>query len=147
MGQEEKPMHEWQSLSHVRWDCKYHVVIVPKYRKRLLYGKVRDRVGGALRELCEQIGIGLLEGHLMPDHVHMCLRIPPKFSLAYMIGFLKGKSAVRLHRGMGYKRMTGLHFWARGYCVSTVGLDEETIRQYIREQEAIENDQQALAFE
>jgi len=88
--------------------------------------------------------VELLEGHLMPDHVHMCLRVPPKFSIAFVIGFLKGKSAVRIHRSVGNKRVTGLHFWSRGYCVSTVGLDEETIRKYIREQEKHENQQQSL---
>ena len=132
-------MHDWTSLSHVRWDCKYHVVIVPKYRKRELYGKFRRRVGEILHDLSRQRGVELLEGHLMPDHIHMCLRVPPKFSIAFVIGFLKGKSAVRIHRRiLRNKRATGLHFWARGYCVSTVGLDEETIRKYIREQEKLE---------
>ena len=141
-------MHDWQSLTHVRWDCKYHVVIVPKYRKKELYGKRRKGVGDILRDLCRQRGVELLEGHLMSDHVHMCLRIPPKFSVAFVIGFLKGKSAVRIHRHiLGYKRVTGMHFWARGYCVSTVGLDEETIRRYIREQEDIESDQPDLDLE
>jgi putative transposase len=137
-------MHEWESLSHVRWDCKYHVVIVPKYRKRSLYGKVKRQMGEILRDLCRQRGVELLEGHLMPDHIHMCLRVPPKFSIAFVIGFLKGKSAVRIHRSIGNKRVTGLHFWSRGYCVSTVGLDEETIRKYIQEQEKHEKQQQTL---
>jgi putative transposase len=141
-------MHDWQSLSHVRWDCKYHVVIVPKYRKKSLYGKRRKQIGDILRELCRQRGVELLEGHLMPDHIHMCLRIAPKFSVAFVIGFLKGKSAVRIHRNiLGHKRVTGMHFWAKGYCVSTVGLDEETIRRYIREQEDKENDQPDLDLE
>jgi len=141
-------MHDWNSLSHVRWDCKYHVVIVPKYRKKKLFGKFRDRVGRILRDLCRQRGIELLEGHLMADHVHMCLSVPPKFSLAFVIGFLKGKSAVLIHRRiMGHKRVTGMHFWARGYCVSTVGLDEQAVRKYIREQEAREKAQQDLNFE
>ena len=137
-------MHDWGSLSHVRWDCKYHVVIVPKYRKRVLYGKVKKRAGEILRDLCRQRGVELLEGHLMPDHVHMCLRVPPKFSIAFVIGFLKGKSAVRIHRSIGNRRVTGLHFWSRGYCVSTVGLDEATIRKYIREQEKHEHQQRPL---
>ena len=141
-------MHDWQSLSHVRWDCKYHVVFVPKYRKKRLYGKVRKQVGAILRELCRQRGVELLEGHLMPDHVHICVSVPPKYSLAYVIGFLKGKSAVRIHRGiLRAQRVRGLHFWARGYCVSTVGLDEATIRQYIREQEKLEKRQLDLDFE
>jgi len=138
-------MHDWASLSHVRWDCKYHVVIVPKYRKKLLYGKIRKRVGEVIRDLCRQRGVELLEGHLMADHVDMCLQIPPKFSVAFVIGFLKGKSAVRIHRTvLDRKRVTGLHFWARGYCVSTVGLDEKTIRKYIREQQELEMRQQEL---
>ena len=139
-------MHDWQSSSHVRWDCKYHVVFVPKYRKKALYGRVRKQVGGILHDLCRQRGV--LEGHLMRDHVHICVSVPPKYSTAFVIGFLKGKSAVRIHRGvLRAKRVTGLHFWARGYCVSTVGLDEATIRQYIREQEELEKRQLDLNFE
>jgi putative transposase len=135
-------MHDWQSLSHVRWECKYHVVIIPKYRKRMLYGKVKKHVGEVIREVCRQRGIEVLEGHLMPDHIHMCVSIPPKHSVAFAIGFIKGKSAVRIHRQiLGNKRVTGLHFWSRGYCVSTVGLNKETIRKYIREQEALEKRQ------
>jgi len=129
-------MHDWQSLSHVRWECKYHVVFIPKYRRKVLYGKLRPKIGAILRELCRQRGIELLEGHLMSDHVHMCLSIPPKFSVSHTIGFLKGKSAVRIHRQLlKERRMTGLHFWAAGYSVSTIGLDEDRIRKYVREQE------------
>jgi putative transposase len=138
-------MQEWESLSHVRWECKYHVVIIPKYRKKVLYGQLRKQIGPILRELCRQRGVELLEGHTMSDHVHMCLSIPPKFSVAYTVGFLKGKSAVRIHRELlSERRMTGLHFWATGYCVSTVGLDEERIRKYIREQEKLESGQGEL---
>ena len=140
-------MHEWQSLSHVRWDCKYHVVIIPKYRRKVLYGKLRRQIGAILRELCRQRGIELLEGHALPDHIHLCLSIPPKYSVAYAIGFLKGKSAVRIHRELlRERRMTGLHFWATGYCVSTVGLDEARVREYIREQEARDNRQGEFDF-
>ena len=140
-------MHEWQSLSHVRWDSKYHVVIIPKYRRRKLYGQFRKRVGEVIRDLCRQRRIEMLEGHLMPDHIHMCLSIPPKYSVAFAIGFIKGKSAVRIHRQiLGNARVTGLHFWARGYCLSTVGLDEETIRKYIRDQEKHEKRQEELKF-
>ena len=129
-------MHEWETLSHVRWDCKYHVVFVPKYRKKVIYGKLRAKIGKMLRELCRQKGVELLEGHAVLDHIHVCLSIPPKYSVSQVIGFLKGKTAVRIHRELiGERRLKGLHFWARGYCVSTVGLDEETIRQYIRNQE------------
>ena len=138
-------MREWASLSHVRWDCKYHVVVVPKYRKRVLYGRIRSQVREIILDLCKQKGIELLEGQLVSDHVHMCLRVPPKHSIAFAIGFLKGKSAVRIHRHvLGNQRVTGLHFWARGYCVSTVGLDEATIRRYIREQEELEKKQMEL---
>jgi len=136
-------MHDWSSLSHVRWECKYHVV--PKYRKEVSYGGMRKQVGGIIRELCRQKGVELLEGHLLSDHIHMCLSVPPKLSIAFAIGFLKGKSAVRIHREILNKRLlTGLPFWARGYCVSTVGLDEKVVRKYIREQEAIDKRQMEL---
>jgi putative transposase len=135
-------MHQWESLSHVRWECKYHVVIIPKYRQKTLYGKLKRRIGRILRELCDQRGIELIEGKAMADHVHMCVSIPPKYSVAHSIGFLKGKSAVRIHRELlRERRMTGLHFWATGYCVSTVGLDEDRIRKYIREQDKLESGQ------
>ena len=138
-------MHDWRSLSHVRWDCKYHVVIVPKYRKKVIYGRLRRQVGPLLRRLCQQRGITLLDGHAMSDHIHMCLSVAPKFSIAHTIGYLKGKSAVLIHRQLLHeRRMTGLSFWATGYCVSTVGLDEETIRRYIREQELLESGQGEL---
>jgi putative transposase len=138
-------MHDWQSLSHVRWDCKYHVVFAPKYRQKVLYAKLRKKVGAILRELCRQRGVDLVEGSLRPDHVHMCLSVPPKFSIAFVIGFLKGKSAIRIHRELLHeRRMTGLHFWARGYCVSTVGLDEAQIRKYIEEQDKLDSGQQEL---
>ena len=140
-------MHDWQSQSHVKWDCKYHIVIVPKYRKELLYGKLRKKVGPIVKELCRQKGVEVVEGHVMPDHVHMCLSIPPKLSVAFLIGFLKGKSAVIIHRMSGEKRVYGMHFWAVGYCVSTVGLDEQTIRDYIRTQEKLETGQNELNFE
>ena len=135
-------MHDWDSLAHVRWECKYHVVIIPKYRRKVLYGRLRKKVAVILRELCRQKGIELVEGKLMSDHVHMCLSIPPKYSVAHTIGFLKGKSAVRIHRELlSERRMTGLHFWATGYSVSTVGLDEAQIRRYIRDQEKRDSQQ------
>ena len=138
-------MHEWESLAHIRWECKYHVVIIPKYRRKVIYGRLKKQIGVVLRELCRQKGVEILEGHLMPDHIHMCLSIPPKYSVAHTIGFLKGKSAVRIHRELLHeRRMTGLHFWATGYSVSTVGLDEERIRQYIRDQEKLESGQGEL---
>ena len=130
-------MREWQNQSHVRWYCRYHIVIVPKYRQKAIFGTLRKDIGKILRELCDQMGIELVEGYAMPDHVHLCLSIPPKYSVANAVGRLKGKSAIRIHREyLGRVRhFTGLHFWARGYCVSTVGLDEEMIRKYIRNQE------------
>ena len=142
-------MREWQSQSHVRWYCKYHVVFVPKYRKRSLYGSLRRNIGKVLKELCRQHGVELVEGHAMPDHVHLCLSIAPKFSVANTVGFLKGKSAIRIHREYlkRKRQFTGFHFWARGYCVSTIGLEEQVIREYIRNQEAEEQRQESLGFE
>ena len=141
-------MREWQSQSHVRWYCKYHVVIVPKYRRKVIYGQLRKGVGEILRELCRQHGVELAEGHAMGDHVHLCLSIPPKFSVANTVGFLKGKSAIQIHRRyLGKQRnFTGFHFWARGYCVSTVGLDEEMIREYTRNQEVEEKRLEQLSL-
>jgi putative transposase len=138
-------MHDFESLSHVRWECKYHVVFIPKYRQKMLYGKLRRGIGRILRQLCEQRGVELVEGHAMPDHVHLLLSIPPKYSVSYTVGFLKGKSAVRVHRELlRERRMTGLHFWATGYWVSTVGRDEEAVGRYIREQEKRDSNQGEL---
>jgi len=139
-------MREWESLSHVRWYCRYHVVLVPKYRKRAIFGNLREEIGKLLRELCAEHAIELVEGHAKPDHVHMLLSIPPKFSVANTVGYVKGKSAIRIHRQFlqRERNFTGFHFWARGYCVSTVGLDEEKIRAYIRNQEDEEKRQEQL---
>ena len=141
-------MQDWQSQAHVRWYCRYHVVIVPKYRKRSIYGSLRRGVGKILRDLCTQARIELIEGHALADHVHLCLSVPPKFSVANTVGFLKGKSAIRIHRDyLGKKRnFKGFHFWARGYCVSTVGLNEEEVRRYIRNQEDAEQRQEELVL-
>ncbi|HEX7478123.1 MAG TPA: IS200/IS605 family transposase [Polyangiales bacterium] len=141
-------MREWQSLSHVRWYCRYHVVFVPKYRKRSIFGQLRKDIGRILRELCVQQEVELVEGHAMPDHVHLLLSIPPKYSVSNTVGFVKGKSAIQIHRQfLGRERnFTGFHFWARGYCVSTVGLDEAKIRAYIRDQEEEEKRQEVLPF-
>ena len=123
-------MHEWQSLSHVRWDCKYHVVIIPKYRRKVFSGRLRRQIGVILGELCRQRGIDLVAGHAMPDPIHLCLSVPPKSGVAFVLGFLKGKSAVRIHRQLlQERRMSGLSFWAPGYGVSTVGLEEARVRQ------------------
>ena len=109
-------MREWQSQSHVRWYCRHHVVWVPKYRKRAMFGQIRRGIGKILRELCQRHGVELVEGHALPDHVHLLLGIPPKFSVANTVGFLKGKSAIRIHREyLGRQRnFTGYHFWAKG---------------------------------
>lgn len=126
----------YQSLAHSKYECKYHVVFVPKYRRKALYGELRRQLGPILHELAKQKDCQLLEGHLMPDHVHMCIVIPPKQAVASVIGFLKGKSAIAMARLQGKERsFAGEHFWARGYAVSTVGFNEEQVRHYIREQE------------
>ena len=117
-------MEDFESLAHVRWECKYYVVFIPKYRKKVIFGKLRGSVGRILRDLCTQKGVELLEGHAMSDHIHLCLEIPPKYSVSGAIGLLKGKSASEVMSfGTSTNRMVrGRHFWARGYCVSTVGL-------------------------
>ena len=142
-------MREWQSQSHVRWYCRYHLIFVPKYRRKRIFGQLRKDIGKIIRSLCEQHGVELIEGHAMSDHVHLCLSIPPKYSIANTIGFLKGKSAIRIHREYLNQKQnfTGYHFWARGYCVSTVGLDEETVRAYIRAQEKEEQRRDQLNLE
>ena len=136
-------MKDWQSQSHVKWDCKYHVVILPKYRKKRNFKSNRRKIGRIIRELCRQKGIGIIEGNAAVDHTHLLLSVPPKFSIAMTIGYLKGKSAVRINREI--ERVTGTlygrSFWSRGYCVSTVGLDEKKIRKYIQEQERHEKDE------
>ncbi len=131
-------MDEYESLSHTQWECLYHVVFIPKYRRRALYAGLRRYLGEVFRRLAEQRESRVEEGHLMPDHVHMLLRVPPKYSVAQVVGYIKGKSAIHLARVYGERRrnFVGQHFWARGYFVSTVGRDEEVIRQYIRNQEA-----------
>ena len=131
-------MQEYQSLNHTKWECKYHVVFIPKYRRKALYAELRRHLGEAFRTLAEQKESRIEEGHLMPDHVHMLISIPPKYAVANVVGFIKGKSAIHIARTfMERKRnFVGQHFWARGYFVSTVGRDEAVIRRYIRNQEA-----------
>ena len=133
-------MREWQSLAHVKGECKYHGVIVPKYRRKALFGHVRKRLGNIFRQLCRQKEIELVEGHALLDHVHMVLSIPPRLSVAMAVGYLKGKSAIQIHReALNVKQgFTGKHFWSRGYCVSTVGLDEQMIRAYVKNQEDLD---------
>ena len=137
-------MKDWQSQAHVKWECKYHVVIVPKYRKKKHFKKYRVAIGKIIRELCRQKDVGLLEGNAASDHLHLLLSVPPKFSIAMTIGYLKGKSAIRIHRDYGSIRgsLFGHSFWSRGYCVSTVGFDEDSIRRYIKEQEDLEDEGQ-----
>jgi putative transposase len=129
---------DYETLSHSKWDCKYHVVFIPKYRKKALYAELRRHLGAAFRTLTEQKESRIEEGHLMVDHVHMLISIPPKYAVANVGGFIKGKSAIHIARTfMERKRnFVGQHFWARGYFVSTVGRDEAVIRRYIRNQEA-----------
>lgn len=140
-------MKDYQSLSHVKWVCKYHVVWVPKYRCKKLHGELRRRLGETLHELCQQKGIELLEGHAMPDRIHVCLNVPPKYSISHVIGFLKGKSAIRMHKEFSKAKSTGKHFWVRGYFVSTLGLDEKEVREYIRNQEQSDKRQMNLEFD
>ncbi len=130
-------MKNINSLNHSKWECMFHVTWIPKYRKKKIYGHIRSYLGEVLRELASQKECKILEGHLMSDHVHMLISIPPKYAVAQVIGFIKGKSAIAIARKYGGRRknFTGQHFWARGYHVSTVGRDEETIRLYIRKHE------------
>jgi len=134
-------MSDYSSLSHTRWECKYHIVFIPKCRRKVLYGQVRQNLGEVFHQLARQRESQILEGHLRPDHVHMMIRIPPKHSVSSVVGYIKGKSAIRVARDfMGrYRNFKGYHFWARGYFVSTVGIDEHALREYIRDQER--NDQ------
>ena len=131
-------MNDSHSLSHTKWECKYHVVFIPKYRRKVVYGHLRQYLGEVFRELARQKESRIEEGHLQPDHVHMLLSIPPKYAVAQVGGYLKGKSAIHIARTYGGRgrNFVGEHFWARGYFVSTVGRDEEEIRRYIQEQEA-----------
>jgi putative transposase len=131
-------MDEYNNLNHTKWECKYHVVFIPKCRRKVLYGELRRNLGEVFRKLTEQKDSRIEEGHLMPDHVHMMISIPPKHSVAQVIGYIKGKSAIHVARTfMERKRnFVGQHFWARGYFVSTVGRDEAVIREYIKHQEA-----------
>ena len=133
----------YQSLSHTKWDCKYHVVFVPKRRRKVLFGNIRKALGPIFHALAKQKECEITEGHVMPDHVHMLISIPPKFAVSSIIGFLKGKSAITIARQFSGKQRNfmGEHFWARGYAVSTVGFNVQHIQKYIRDQEG--NDQQS----
>ena len=130
-------MDNKQSLSHTVWECKYHVVWIPKYRRKVLYGQLRKHLGEVLKGLALQKESKVIEGHLKSEHVHILISIPPKYSVSQVVGFIKGKSAIYIARTyVGQrKNFTGQHFWARGYYVSTVGIDEEVIREYIQSQD------------
>lgn len=126
-----------KSLAHTKWVCKYHIVIVPKYRRKVIYYKIRQDIQEIIKELCKYKGVEIIEGHAMPDHIHLLLAIPPKYSISSFMGYLKGKSALMIfdkHANLKYK-FGNRHFWTEGYYVSTVGLNEATIAKYIREQE------------
>lgn len=131
-------MKEYQSLSHTRWDCKYHVVYIPKRRRKKVFGAVRRHLGEIFHELASHKESKIVEGHLMPEHIHMCISIPPKYAVSNVVGYIKGKSAIMIARQFGgrERNFTGENFWARGYFVSTVGLDEGMVRAYIQRQEA-----------
>ena len=130
-------MDKFESLSHTAWDCKYHVIFIPKRRRRTLYGELRKHLGEVFRALAAQKESRILEGHLMPDHVHIMIAIPPKYAVSQVIGFIKGKSAIYLARMYAERKrnFVGQHFWARGYFVSTVGRDEAVVRENIKKQE------------
>ena len=138
----------YNSLAHSKWDCKYHLIFIPKMRKKKLYGDIRVRLKDIFHALATQKDCKIIQGYLMPDHVHMLIEIPPKHKVSEVVGFLKGKSAIAIAREFGGKQrnFTGEHFWARGYAVSTVGLEEEIIRQYIHDQEKDERTAEAGRF-
>jgi putative transposase len=131
-------MRQVKSLSHTRWACKYHIVFIPKYRRKALFGHIRKELGAVFHRLARQQESLIEEGHMMADHVHMMISIPPKYAVSQVVGYIKGKSAIHIARlFVGRKRnYMGQHFWARGYFASTVGRDEQVIRDYIRHQEA-----------
>ena len=130
-------MDQSRTLNHSKWECKYHVVFIPKYRRKTLYKELRPHLGSVFRELARRKECEIHEGHVMPDHVHMMISVPPKYAVAQVIGYIKGKSAIHTARNYGNRKrnFVGQHFWARGYYVSTVGRDEDVVREYIRNQE------------
>ena len=141
-------MDEYKSLSHTKWECKYHIVWIPKYRKKKLYAELRALLGEVFRGLAEQKESRIIEGHLMVDHIHMLIEIPPKYSVAQVVGYIKGKSAIHVARTYEgrQKNFTGQHLWARRYFVSTVGLNEKAIREYIQKQESEDRRQDQLSL-
>ena len=130
-------MSDKDTLNHTSWECKYHIVWIPKYRRKTIYEQLRKHLGSTFKELAAQKESNILEGHLRLDNVHMLIFIPPKYAVSQVVGFIKGKSAIQIARNYVGRRknFTGQNFWARGYYVSTVGLNEMTIREYIKRQE------------
>jgi putative transposase len=141
-------MENYKSLAHSRYDCKYHVVFVPKFRKKTLYGKIRQYLKGVFHELAKQKGCEIVSGDMAGDHVHMCISIPPKYAVSEVIGYLKGKSAIAVARQFGgrQRNFSGENLWARGYAVSTVGFELAKVKEYIAHQEKIESEQEEGRF-
>ena len=141
-------MSDFKSLSHSRWDCKYHLVFIPKMRKKSLYGKIREYLKQVFHDLARQRNCQIVEGYMSSDHVHMCISISPKYSVSEVVGYLKGKSAIAIARQFGSRRrnFNGERFWARGYAVSTVGFELDKIRDYIRHQERVEHEEDEGRF-
>jgi len=135
-------MSDYGSLAHSKWDCKYHIVFIPKYRKKKLFCQVRRYLGDVFHELARQKNSKIVEGHMMADHVHMCVSIPPRHSVAQVIGYIKGKSAIAVARQFGGKKrnFNGERLWARGYAVSTVGFELDQVKEYIRNQSSRDKD-------
>lgn len=131
-------MNDYQSLNHTQWECKYHVIFIPKYRRKTLFSAIRRELGDIFHKLAGQKESRIQEGHIMLDHVHMLLSIPPKYAVSHVVGYIRGKSAIHIARVYGnkHRNFAGQHFWARSFFVSTVGRDETTVRNYIRNQQA-----------
>jgi len=131
----------YRSLRHSKWDCKYHVVFIPKGRKRELYGKIREYLKSTFHELAKQKDCEIVGGHIVQDHVHMLISVPPKYAVSEIIGYLKGKSAIAVARQFGGRKrnFNGEQFWARGYAVSTVGFELEQVKSYVKHQEQLDN--------
>ena len=141
-------MQTYETQKHTTWECKYHIVFIPKCRRKVLYGQIRSELGQVFHELARRKESQIHEGHLMPDHVHILISIPPKYAVAHVMGFMKGKAAIHIARVWAGRRKSfvGQEFWARGYWVSTVGRDEEAVRRYIREQEQEDQRQDQLGL-
>ena len=134
-----------KSLSHTKWMCKYHLIFTPKFRRKVIYNKYKESIVQILKDLCKWKGVEIIEGKAMVDHIHLLVSIPPKYSVANTVEKLKGKAAIMIHQKYGRQRnFVGLHFWSRGYCVSTVGLDEAMVREYIRTQEEHEKKEEQI---